>query len=405
MKPSDVAIVGSGLAGATLALALRQAEGVSLDVPVLDGAPGRRPSQDIRAYAIAAGTRRLLEATGIWQRVADRAQAVSAMDVSDGRLEDVVRPALVTFDGEALPGEPFAHFVEARHLIDAAAEALEEAGIGVSWGARVKGIDAGPHAAVLETGGGSVRARLVVGADGRNSAARRLAGIAQTGWPYRQAALVAIIAHEFEHEGRAVQHFLPGGPFARLPLPGNRSGIVWSLPEAEAKRLTELDRAGLEAEIGRAAGPETGDVRIEEGPFTHPLELGMARRFVANRVALVGDAAHRLHPLAGQGLNMGFRDVAALAEVIVEAARRGEDIGAVAVLERYERWRRFDTVQFAAVTDVLNRLFGSDRQGMRLVRDLGLGLVQRAPRIKRMLVGEAAGEAGTPPRLMTGAPV
>jgi 2-octaprenyl-6-methoxyphenol hydroxylase len=402
VQTQDIAIVGAGLAGSVMAIAIAESPGATFDIALIDGAPAPRSGNDIRAYAIAAGTRRMLETLGIWPLVADVAQPVSAMDISDTRLADVVRPIIASFEGEAADGEPFAHFVDGRDLTRAIDRRLEEAGITIGWGRRLSSLSVDGAAARLELGGGQTRARLVIGADGARSAVRRAAGIGQIGWPYGQSAIVTIIQHDVPHEGRAVQHFLPGGPFAMLPLPGERSGIVWSLPSAEADRLLRLPPDLFADELARAAGPERGAIEVTEPPRAYPLELGLARRFVADRVALVADAAHRLHPLAGQGLNMGFRDVAALAETVVEAARRGEDIGSLATLERYQRWRRFDTVQLAAVTDTLNRMFAADWGPLRLLRDLGLGLVERTPAIKRALVGEAAGEIGKVPRLLRG---
>lgn len=401
----DIAIIGAGLVGSVLALALARTPGAAFDVVLADGAPGPRTPDDIRAYAIAAGTRRMLDTLGVWALVEDAAQPVSGFDISDTRLADAVRPIIASFEGEAADGEPFAHFVDGRELMRAVSRRLSEAGARIRWGQRLESLSVDAAAASLAFGDGPVRARLVVGADGARSAVRRAARIGRIGWPYGQSAIVTIIGHEVPHDGRAVQHFLPGGPFAMLPLPGDRSGIVWSLPAAEAERLLRLSSEAFAGELSRAAGPERGHIEVLERPRSYPLELGLARRFVADRAALVGDAAHRLHPLAGQGLNMGFRDVAALVETVTEAARRGEDIGSLTTLERYQRWRRFDTVQLAAVTDLLNRLFASDWAPLRLVRDVGLGLVERAPELKRTFIGEAAGEVGKLPRLLRGEPV
>lgn len=402
MRPvHDVAVVGAGLVGRVLALALAETPGAAFDIAVLDAGPVR-PQDDIRAYAIAAGSRRLLEALGVWPLVADAAQPVSGMDISDTRLSEIVRPAVASFEGEARDGEPFAHFIVGRDLARGIAMRMETAGLAVTAQWRLSALEPEEGAMGLLSAEGDRRARLVVGADGARSSVRRAARIGQVGWPYEQTSIVTIIRHDVPHEGRAVQHFLPGGPLALLPLPGHRSGIVWTVPRDEGNRLMRLSAERFADELARATGPEYGDIDVLEPPRAYPLSLGLARRFVAPRVALVGDAAHRLHPLAGQGFNMGLRDVAALVETVVDAARRGEDIGAMPTLERYQRWRRFDTVQLAAVTDGLNRLFAADWAPLRALRDIGLGLVDRAPRLKQSFIGEAAGEIGKTPRLLRG---
>lgn len=314
-----------------------------------------------------------------------------------------MRPALLTIAGEVGPDEPFAHFLDGRDLQAAVAAACEAVGIAVEHDRAIEGITVDAYGVSLARE--AEPARLLVGADGARSAVRRAAGIPTVGWPYRQAAIVTIIRQEVPHGGAAVQHFLPGGPFALLPLPGDRSGIVWTEPQDEAERLLRLPDDRFAEELARRAGPEVGTITVEEPPRLHPLELGLARAFVRPRVALVGDAAHRLHPLAGLGLNLGLRDVAALGEVVVEAARRGEDIGSLPVLERYQRWRRFDTVEVAAATEALNRLFSNDFGPLRALRGLGLGLVDRMAPLKRRFVEEAAGTGGRLPRLMRGEPV
>lgn len=403
MAAPDIIIAGAGFVGRLLALVLRQASGGGLSLRLVDAAPAGRAPQDIRAYAIAAGTRRMFEQLGVWPDLAPHAEAAREMRIGDGRLADAVRPVLLTLAGEVSPGEPFAHFVDGRDLDRAIAGACDAAGIEVENDCRIGALEAGPRGVSIP--GLADAARLVIGADGARSAVRRAAGISTVGWPYRQAAIITIVGREVPHEGVAVQHFLPGGPFALLPLPGGRSGVVWTERLEEAGRLIALPPDRLAEELRRRAGPEAGELRIEERPRLYPLELGIARAFVKPRIALVGDAAHRLHPLAGLGLNLGLRDVAALGEVIVEAARRGEDIGSIAVLERYQRWRRFDTIEVAIATEGLNRLFSNDLGPLRLIRDLGLGVVDRIAPLKRLFVREAAGTEGRLPRLMRGEPV
>ncbi len=407
MTPAtDVTIAGAGLAGQVMALALARADGVDLTLRIVDAAPAGRQPDDIRAYAIAASARRMLAELGIWERVADRAEPCMEMRITDSRLEEIVRPVFLEIVGAARDGEPFVHFIDGRDLQAAVAAACDEAGLEVEYGFPVAEIASDTYGIGLDQG--SAASSLLIGADGARSAVRRAAGIRTVGWDYDQGAIVAIVEHDVPHEGSAVQHFLPGGPFAMLPLAnegGNRSGVVWSDEIEAARRYAALPPEAFRAEVESRAGPEFGDIRIVEPPRVYPLELGLARAFVAPRIALIGDAAHRLHPLAGLGLNLGLRDIAALTEVVVDAARRGEDIGSLAVLERYQRWRRFDTVQVAAATDLINRLFSNDIGPLRGLRSVGLGLVDRMLPLKRAIIDEAAGDSGTPPRLMRGEPV
>lgn len=403
MSEFDITIAGAGYAGRVLALALHRASGVDLDIGLVDAAPAHVAPSDTRAYAMAASTVRMLEELGIWQRLDGRTQVCTAMPITDSRAAELVRPVFLTIAGTVGEGEPFAHFVDGRDLQRAILEASDEAGLAVENDFSVDGVSVDTYG--VRIAGEEVSSRLLVGADGARSAVRKAAGIRTVGWSYGQAALITIIETEVPHDGAAIQHFLPGGPFAMLPLPGNRRGIVWTEASDEAARLARLDPDGLLAELEQRAGPEVGDIAVVEAPRVHPLDLILARAFVAPRIALVGDAAHRLHPLAGLGLNMGLRDVAALAQVVAEAARRGEDIGALTVLERYQRWRRFDTVQLAVATDAINRLFSNDLGPLRALRDVGLGLVDRIAPLKKLFVTEAAGDSASAPRLMRGEPV
>jgi 2-octaprenyl-6-methoxyphenol hydroxylase len=349
----------------------------------------------------------MLEELGIWQRLEGKAQYCRAMNITDSRVSELVRPVFLTIAGAARDGEPFAHFVDGRDLQQAIVSTCDDAGLTVEHGIAVSGIEVDTYGVALGVAPDrdEEASRLLVGADGAKSSVRRAAGIKTVGWSYGQGAIITIIETEVSHDGEAVQHFLPGGPFAMLPLPNNRRGIVWTEKSAEAVRLAALDSEDFAWELEQRAGPEVGEIGIVEPPRVYPLDLTLARAFVVPRVALVGDAAHRLHPLAGLGLNMGLRDVAALAQVLVEAARRGEDIGALTVLERYQRWRRFDTVQVAAATEAINRLFSNDLGPLRALRDVGLGLVDRMAPLKKLFVNEAAGDAGSIPRLMRGEPV
>lgn len=407
-RPGEaIVIAGGGIAGLTLALALKQALGADFDVVVADPAFTRSARPDTRAYAVAAAAQAMLQSLGIWDKIADGAQAMTEMVVSDSRSGDVVRPVFLTFDGEVEPGQPFAHMVGSGALIEALTAACRDAGV-VLRGEGVKRFDSGDAAvSVVFAGGDVLRARLLVAADGARSRLREQAGIGWVGWDYGQSGLVATIGHERPHDGRAVEHFLPSGPFAILPLCdggplGHRSSMVWSERNENVPALLSLDEEGMLAEIERRFGLELGEIALESPVSAHPLGFGVARRFVGGRLALLGDAAHLIHPIAGQGLNLGLKGVAALAEVIVDAARLGLDPGTADVLEGYERARRFDTVAMGVVTDGLNRLFSNDATPLRLARDLGLGLVDRLPRLKRFFIREAAGIAGAPPRLLRG---
>ncbi len=402
-----IVIAGGGIAGLSLALALKQALGRAFAVIVADPAFARPARPDTRAYAVAAAAQAMLQSLGIWGKIAGDAQAMTEMVVSDSRCGDAVRPVFLTFDGEVEPGQPFAHMVGSGALIEALTAASRQAGVEL-WDEGVTRFDSGEGGvSVVFAGGKVLRARLLVAADGARSKLREQAGIGWVGWDYGQSGLVATIGHERPHGGRAVEHFLPSGPFAILPLSdggrlGHRSSMVWSERNENVPALLSLDEEGMLAEIERRFGLELGEITLESAVSAHPLGFGVARRFVGERLALLGDAAHLIHPIAGQGLNLGLKDVAALAEVIVDAARLGLDPGAADVLDGYERARRFDTVAMGAVTDGLNRLFSNDVTPLRLARDLGLGLVDRLPGLKRFFIREAAGVAGAPPRLLRG---
>ncbi|PZO01918.1 MAG: ubiquinone biosynthesis hydroxylase [Hyphomicrobiales bacterium] len=402
-----IVIAGAGIAGLSLALALKQALGAAFSIVVADPALSAAPRPDNRAYAVAAAAEAMLRTLAIWDAVSATAQPMTQMIVSDSRSGDVVRPVFLTFDGEVEPGQAFAHMVESAALIAALTEACREAGVilrgeGV---ARFESSDSG--VTITLSAGERLSARLLVAADGARSKLREQAGIGWVGWDYGQSGIVATIGHERPHGGRAVEHFLPSGPFAILPLTdggrlGHRSSIVWTEAAENLPALLSLDEIDMLAEIERRFGLELGEIALESPVSAHPLGFGVARRFVGERVALLGDAAHLIHPIAGQGLNLGLKDVAALAETIVDAARLGLDPGTADVLEGYERARRFDTVAMGAVTDGLNRLFSNDVTPVRLARDLGLGLVDRLPGLKRFFIREAAGVSGAPPRLMRG---
>jgi 2-octaprenyl-6-methoxyphenol hydroxylase len=397
---TEVLIAGGGFAGLALALALRQALGPRFAVTLVDPALAR--GEDPRASAIAAAPRRMFEALGVWAAVAPHAQAILDMVITDSRVDDAARPVFLTFEGEIEPGEPFAHMIENARLV--AELAAKAAAAGVTLVSQpVKDFTAGGADVTVELGDGSTwAAKLLVAADGGRSRLRERAGIAVHGWSYGQSAIVTTVAHERDHHGRAEEHFLPGGPFAILPLRDNRSSIVWTEHSADAERFVALPDAAFRDELEKRFGLHLGDIALAGPRRAYPLGLWVARSFIAERMALVGDAAHVIHPIAGQGLNMGLRDIAALAEAVVDAARLGLDAGDATVLERYQRWRRFDTMTMSVSTDVLNRLFSNKSDALRLVRDIGLGLVDRLPPLKRMFMREAAGLSGEVPKLLRG---
>jgi 2-octaprenyl-6-methoxyphenol hydroxylase len=411
----DVLIAGGGFAGLTLAIALRQALGESFAVAVADPSLGATHAGDERASAIVASVRRLFDTLGVWPRVADEAQPILDMVVTDSRLGDAVRPTFLTFAGEIEPGEPFAHMIDNRRLVEALADKARQTGVELRTAAVTEFTppsERGPVNASTSgdasridarlSDGSALAAPLLVAADGARSTIRGRAGIATHGWSYGQSAIVVNVAHERDHGGRAEEHFLPAGPFAILPLKGRRASIVWTETTAEAERIMALPDDAFHTELERRFKLHLGDIKVIGRRRAHPLGFFVARSFIAERIALIGDAAHLIHPIAGQGLNMGLKDVAALAEVIVDAARLGLDPGSAEVLERYQRWRRFDTMAMGVATDGLNRLFSNRSDLLRLVRDVGLGLVDRVPALKRLFIREAAGLVGDVPKLLRG---
>ncbi len=406
VHPLDVIIAGGGIAGLALALALKRAGGKQLRIALHDPAFARNTT-DTRAYAIAAGARSMLETLGIWHKISDTAQPLLAMDITDSSLDEPVRPLFLSFEGamnghENRVGEPFAHMVESGPLLLALREAAETAGVTLSV------VPVTDFAADIDTtritlsNGTALQARLLVAADGGKSRLREKAGISFYGWTYDQSAIVGTIRHEREHCGRAIEHFLPSGPFALLPLTGNRSSIVWTERTADAQRYIKRDAETLAAMIEKRFGLELGPITLDGPLHALPLSLGLARTFIGDRLALLGDAAHVIHPIAGQGLNLGLKDAAALAEAIIDQVRLGLDPGAPEVLEAYQQARRFDTAQMAVTTDTLNRLFSNDIGPLRMIRDIGLGLVDRMPRLKSGFIARAAGVGRAMPRLMRG---
>lgn len=403
---ADVLIAGGGLNGGTLALALASA---GLRVTLVDARPVASGSDafDGRSYALALTSQRLLAALGLWQALAPAAQAILQIKVTDGRPGEGPSPFVLEFDHGEIDEGPMGFMVEDRHLRGALREAIAaDPRIDVVDRAEVTAQSvANGTVAVGLANGRSLSARLLVGCDGRASGVARRAGIRRTGWRYGQTALVCAVAHERPHDGIAHQFFMPEGPLAILPLKGDRASIVWTQPDAQAAAVMALDETGYLAALRPRFGRFLGEIGLEGARYSYPLALSLANGLVAGRIALVGDAAHVVHPIAGQGLNAGLKDIGALAEVLADARRRGEDIGAADVLGRYQRWRRFDVSALALATDGFNRLFSNDNGLLRLGRDLGMGLVNAIPAARRAAIREAAGLTGELPRLLQGRPL
>lgn len=402
-RTNDILVAGGGIAGLALALAVRRAW-AGAAVAVCDPLIGREPPgrKTLRAVAVAAGSRRFLEGLGVWSAVADRAQPMTEMVITDSRRDDAPRPVYLDFADEAEPGEPFAHMVFSDELRRALLAGCESAGVR-TLKASVNGFRPDTGVLAIETADQGLRTRLLVAADGGRSRLREFAGIRSVGWDYRQAGIVATISHEIPHGGRATQHFLPSGPLALLPLRAEdgserRISLVWTEEAGEAARLAALPGPMFLEALERRIGYGFGSLALEDAPSAHPLRLVLPRRLVAGRFALLGDAARTIHPLAGQGLNLGLRDAAVLAELAADRLSLGLDPGDPGMLEDYERSRRFDSVMMAGATDGLNRLFSNDSLPARLMRDLGLGLVDRLPGLKRAFMRDAAGLSGAVPR-------
>ncbi len=405
----DIVISGGSFAGLALAAALSQASEGDLSVAVLDNAPGPRTgdvASNPRAFAIAAASVNLLDALGIWPALREQAQPVLRIEITDTPLDAGVRTPALTYENLTSEGDPASYIVPDPLLEKALYEvAAGAAGVSILAGRQAvsQGLSgaAGPIQVVLDDGS-VLEASLLVGAEGRGSPTRKRAGIGVVERDYGQDGICVRLGLERPHDATAVQHFLPGGPFAILPLPGHAACITWSETRAVARRLLDEGEAAILDALERRLAGRYGRITMETPARSWPLKMHLARRFSADRVALVADAARGVHPIAGQGLNLGFRDVAALAEAVIDTARLGLDFGSPDVLARYERWRRFDSVTSTAAFDRLNGLFSNDWTLLRSVREAGLGLVDRVPFLKQAFVEEAAGLSGDVPKLMRG---
>jgi 2-octaprenyl-6-methoxyphenol hydroxylase len=405
----EVLIVGGGMVGLTLGLTLA---GAGVEVTVVDRADPATVQDaafDGRSSAIARGSQQALAGAGLWDAMAPSAQPILDIRVTDGRLGAGASSLFLHYDHREVDEGPLGLIIENREVRRALhAEAARRGRLRLLAPQQVADLERGPSGVEARLGDGRrLRARLAVAAEGRNSPLREAAGIRTTKWSYPQAGIVCTVAHERPHHGVAHEHFLPSGPFAMLPMTDaadgtHRSSIVWTERRDLAPAMVALAPEDFAREIARRFGDSLGRLEPIGGRWSYPLSLLHAERYVDRRLALIGDAVHGIHPIAGQGLNLGLRDVAALAEAVIDARRLGLDIGEAGVLERYERWRRFDTLMLIAVTDGLNRLFSNDLAPLRLVRDLCLAAVNRMPPLKRFFMGHAMGLAGDLPRLIRG---
>jgi 2-octaprenyl-6-methoxyphenol hydroxylase len=394
----DIAVVGAGAAGLALAAAIKREAGVPTKVALIG--PQARGDGKLRTVALSPGSRALIERLGAWAQLSAEAEPIVEMAIYDGTPEDAVRLTQLSFSNP--DHAPLAWMAYNDDVTGALARAAEAAGVERIVGAVAQVSQERFVATLTLADGRAIKARLVAAADGSRSKLRALADIPTTSWSSGQAGIVANIGHEFDHEGRAEQHFLPAGPFAMLPMKGRRCSIVWNEPPEEAERLCAATEGEFIEALERRFSPKLGALTLIGEPRAFPLEFRFARRYVAERLALVGDAAHLVHPLAGQGLNLGLRDVAALAEVVVERLRLGLDPGAPEPLADYQRRRRFDTLTSGFGMDAMNRLFSNENGALRWLRDLGLRAIDRAMPLKRRLIAEAAGDRGEAPNLLRG---
>ena len=391
-----------------LPLALALAKG-GLKVAVADALPPAAtvtPEFDGRVSALAYAAIRMLEALKVWPHLKPHAQPIHDILVSDGAIGRASSPFSLHFDAAEIGADSLGHIAENRHIRAALyAAAAEEKNVTLIAPATVRSLTTqGAHVAARLSSGEEVKATLAIAADGRESELRSQMGIGVIGWSYPQTGIVATVHHGRPHGGVAYEHFLPSGPFAILPMTGDRSSLVWTEAKSKAPAMMALDEEAFNAEVAARFGAHLGETEVMGRRWCYPLNFHLARDYVRPRFALAGDCAHGIHPIAGQGLNLGLKDAAALAETVLDAARLGRDIGALDVLKRYERWRRFDSFTLAASTDALNRFFSNDITPLRHLRDLGLGIVDAVGPARRFFMRHAGGDIGKLPRLMKGEP-
>ena len=399
---TDIAIVGGGLNGSMMALALAEA-GFTVNLIDLQSTKSQQdPNFDGRSYSLAIASVRLMQALGLWETLAPNSQPILEIKVADGRAYSSHSPYFLHFDHHEIEEGPMGHMVEDRHLRPLLQECLQsKSRINYRTGVSLSEMTiADTHAQVILDTKEPITVRLVIGADGRKSQTAKLAGIKRAGWRYGQTSLVCALSHETPHQGIASQYFMPSGPLAILPLKGNRSSIVWTETDANTATIMGMDDNDYLAVLQPRIGDYLGKIELIGARYSYPLDLTIAQNYVAPRLTLVGDAAHGVHPIAGQGFNLGLRDIAALSEVLSDARLRGEDFSSLAVLLRYQEWRRFDTTALAFATDSINRLFSNNFFCLGSLRELGLGAINRLPALRRSFIVEATGLTGDLPRLM-----
>ncbi len=407
----DIVICGGSFVGLALARALTAMAPGGYRIAVVEQRPlelAHAGAGDGRTVALTSAVKAMLESIGVWPALAERAQPILRIELTDSALEAPVRPSLIGLDSSEAPGgEPTAYIVENADLLPALLASLADDPDTVLFAPdSVAAFDTGQGEVTVRLGSGAtLSAKLLAAADGRNSKLRELAGIKTTVWPSQKVGIAATVGIELPHNGTARQHFLPAGPFAILPMMGNRVSVVWTEHADVAKTILAQDREAVLGELSRRFGTGLGALTLLSEPKAYPLTMTFARDFVAPRFALLGDAAHGLHWIAGQGLNHGLKDVAALAETLIDASRLGLDIGSLSVLKRYERWRRFDSVTSAMSAVAINTLFSNGSLGLRMLRSTGLRAVDRLGRLKTFFMKEAAGLTGDIPKLLKGQPV
>ncbi|MCZ2203612.1 ubiquinone biosynthesis hydroxylase [Bartonella sp. A05] len=406
IKQCDLLIAGGSAVGLTLAIALKQAA-PELKINIVDATPKEgAPTQNIQAFAITAASIRMLQQLQCWEHLKPHTQPIHSMIITDARTDDPIKPTFLTFEGDIAPNEPFATMVEKKELINVLKDRIKNLDIIFIENVRVVDFyQEDQHTTITLSNGEAWQTKLLIAADGARSKLREKAEIKTFSHSYKQTAIMCIIDHESPHHGQAIQHFLPAGPFALLPLKGDRSAIVWNEEHKTAQDLLKADAFIFETEIEKRIGYRLGKFSWNGQRQAFPLVLSLTRNCIKPRFVLIGDAAHTTHPIAGQGLNLGLHDSATLAEIIIETARLGLDIGSISALERYQSRRRFEIVRMTLSNDFLNQLFSNDILPLRMLRDIGLGIVNRMPKMKQYFIQEAAGITPNAPRLLRGLPL